>query len=120
MADMKNRKFSSRLGFAADGVRAAWREERSFRTQATMALLLVPVMLVVQPALIWWALVIITCGLVLAAELVNTALEHLIDHLHPEIHPSIRIAKDCAAGAVLVLSVSALCVAGLMLLSVIL
>lgn len=118
MKEMKNRKFTRRLEFALAGVRAAWREERSFRAQVAVALLLVPVMLVLRPALIWWALVIVMCGLVLAAELVNTALEHLIDHLHPEIHPSIKIAKDCAAGAVLLLSVAALCVAALMLWSV--
>jgi diacylglycerol kinase len=38
----------------------------------------------------------------------NTAIEALADHLHPEIHPSIRIVKDCAAGAVLVASLGAL------------
>ena len=47
---------------------------------------------------------------VLAAELFNTALEHLIDHLHPALHPSIKIAKDCAAGSVLLLSLSAVAV----------
>jgi undecaprenol kinase len=46
----------------------------------------------------------------LAAELLNTALERVIDHLHPESHPSIKIAKDCAAGAVLVLSLAAVAV----------
>ena len=39
-----------------------------------------------------------------APMLFNTALESLIDHLHPEMHPAIKIAKDCAAGAVLLLS----------------
>jgi diacylglycerol kinase (ATP) len=48
--------------------------------------------------------------LVLVAELFNTALESLIDHLHPEIHPAIKIAKDSAAGAVLLLSAGAVIV----------
>ena len=60
--------------------------------------------------MIWWALLLLNCGLVLAAELFNTALEHLIDHLHPGLHPSIKIAKDCAAGAVFILSISAACI----------
>ena len=47
---------------------------------------------------------------VIAAELFNTAIENLADHLHPEIHPSIRMVKDCAAGAVLVASAGALAV----------
>ena len=36
------------------------------------------------------------------AELANTALETLADHLHPDHHPEIGVAKDVAAGAVLV------------------
>ena len=49
-------------------------------------------------------------GAVLAAETFNTALEHALDRLHPEQDPAIGLAKDCAAGAVLVLSLVSLCV----------
>ena len=42
------------------------------------------------------------------------ALQHSVrkslDHLNPERHPAIEVAKDCAAGAVLVLSLNSLCV----------
>jgi diacylglycerol kinase (ATP) len=48
---------------------------------------------------------------VLAAELLNTAVEHLADHLHPELHPHIKAVKDCAAAAVLIASLGALAVA---------
>ncbi len=53
--------------------------------------------------------------MVLAAELFNTALEHALDGLHPEQAPFVRVAKDCAAGAVLVLSACAALVFVLML-----
>jgi diacylglycerol kinase (ATP) len=46
--------------------------------------------------------------MVLGAELINTALERVLDRLHPDHHPVVKIAKDCAAGAVLVSSVAAL------------
>ena len=49
-------------------------------------------------------------GLVLVAELLNSALETLADHLHPEQHPEVGAAKDIAAGAVLVASAVALVV----------
>lgn len=65
-------------------------------------------LLLLRPAPLWWALVGIMVMLVLAAELINTALEHLADHLHPEQHPQIKLVKDCAAAAVLLLSVGAL------------
>ena len=70
-------------------------------------LLPVAVLVLLRPAAIWWALLLMNCGLVLGAELMNTALEQTIDHLHPEIHPAIKVAKDCAAGAVLLFSLSA-------------
>lgn len=52
----------------------------------------------------------LTIALVWSAELINTALEHLVDHLHPERHSAIKRVKDCAAGAVLVLSLASVAV----------
>lgn len=104
---MKNRPFPERLAFALTGIAAAWRSEASFRTQLVIAAGVVLVLLWLRPAAAWWAMVLLAICLVLAAELFNTALERVIDHLHPERHPAIKVAKDCAAGAVLVLSLAA-------------
>ncbi len=113
---MKNHGFSTRLGFACAGLQAAWRHEKSFRTQGWFALAALLLLLLLRPALLWWALVGIMVMLVLAAELINTALEHLADHLHPEQHPIIKLVKDCAAAAVLLLSLGALWLVVMMLL----
>lgn len=107
---MKNRPFRVRLGFAVAGIRACWRSEASFRAQVRLALLALAALVVLRPAPGWWALVAICCALVLALELVNSALEAAIDRLHPEIHPSIGLAKDMLAGAVLVMSLASLLV----------
>lgn len=115
---MKNQKFKSRFGYAAHGILIAWREY-SFRTQIAFAILAIGSLPLLRPDLIWWALVGVMVALVISAELINTALEQLCDHLHPERHENIRIVKDVAAGAVLVLSFGALWVAALMVLSVI-
>jgi len=115
---MKNRAFTQRLGFAWAGLRSAWRSEASLRTHLWMAALLLVALLILRPALLWWALCGLMAALVIAAELINTALEHLVDHLHPERHPRIKIVKDSAAAAVLVLSVAALWVAVMMVVSV--
>ncbi|WP_257308221.1 diacylglycerol kinase [Geothrix fuzhouensis] len=104
---MKNQSFPKRLSYSLQGIRTAWRQEASFRFQSLMALGVVAVLIGMRPAAIWWALLLMNCGLVLAAELFNTALEHALDHLHPEIHPAIKVSKDCAAGAVLIFSLSA-------------
>ena len=73
---------------------------------------------VFAPGLIWAAAVGLSIGLVLALELLNTAVETLIDHLHPESAPEIKLAKDIAAGAVLVASVAAASVGLLMIVRV--
>jgi len=106
----KNQPFHKRLGFAMHGVRAAWCNEASFRTQCCAAAIVLAVLAWRRPAPLWWALLLVNCGMVLAAELFNSALEAALDLLHPAPHPSVKIAKDCAAGAVLMLSVTAGCV----------
>ena len=116
---MKNRPLYNRFGFAWDGLVAAWRSEHSFRTECGLACLAVLVLLVLRPG--WqWAAIIFMCGaLVMGLELLNTALEYLIDHIHPAQHPAIKQAKDAAAAAVLVASFVSLCVASFMILSVV-
>lgn len=108
---MKNRGFGARVGFALAGIRDCWRGEASFRTQGALAGLALIALIVLRPAPLWWAMVALSCGMVLALELVNSAVEAVIDRMHPEIHPAIRLAKDMLAGAVLVMSFAALAVA---------
>ncbi|WP_342249437.1 diacylglycerol kinase [Sphingomonas sp. OTU376] len=107
---MKGRPFRERMGFALAGIRTGWAREASFRSQARLAAASVVALLVLRPAPVWWGLVAICCAIVLALELVNSAMEAVIDLLHPGIHPSIKVAKDMLAGAVLVMSFAALAV----------
>jgi undecaprenol kinase len=111
METHKNQPFSTRLRFALAGMAHAFRTERSLKTQGLALLLALMVLLILRPAPLWWALVIIASAAVLAAELFNTAIERLADHLHPELHPEIRIVKDCAAAAVLCVVIGAIGVA---------
>ena len=114
---MKNRSLRARIGFAVAGWRAAWARERSFRTQTWCGVLALVILYLLQAPPIWWALVAVTCALVLALELINSALEALVDLLHPAIHPEVKVIKDMLAGAVLAISCAAL-FAGLVLVSV--
>jgi undecaprenol kinase len=108
---MKNQSFLRRLGFAVAGLRTAWRTETSFKTHVAAAAAVLAVLVWLEPAPVWWAIGALTVAFVLAAEVLNTAIESLADHLHPAQHPAIKAVKDCAAGAVLVASVGALGVA---------
>jgi undecaprenol kinase len=107
----KNQTFPRRLRFAFAGLAAAWRAERSFRLQLIALAVVFLALLVLRVEPLWWAVVIVTSAAVIGAELLNTALEHLADHLHPQVHPQIRIVKDCAAAAVLVVAGGAVGVA---------
>jgi len=97
--------------FAVAGLRVALRSENSFRVHLIAAVGVLAVLLWRRPSALWWGAIILTVAMVLAAELVNTAVEHLADHLHPDQHPKIRVVKDCAAAGVLVASIGALAVA---------
>jgi len=99
------------LRFAWAGIIHALRAEHSVRFHLFALGLVLIVLAIFRPEPQWWAIVILSSAAVISAELFNTAVENLADHLHPEIHPSIRIVKDCAAGAVLVTSLAALGVA---------
>ena len=107
MTAHKNQSFPRRLGFALNGLRHALRSEHSAKTQSVVFVGVVVALIVCHPGPFWWALVMLASAGVFAAELFNTAVEHLADHLHPEIHPSIGVVKDCAAAAVLVASLGA-------------
>ncbi|HEY3517333.1 MAG TPA: diacylglycerol kinase [Gammaproteobacteria bacterium] len=108
---MKNQSLFYRLGFALTGLGTTWRNENSFKTHVVATVAVLGVLFWLKPAPLWWAIAALTIGLVLAAEVFNTAVEGLVDHLHPEQHPAIKVVKDCAAGAVLVASIAALGVA---------
>ena len=117
MNDLKNQSFAARLKFALAGLAHAIGAERSVRTHLMILVGALSVMAYLRPAPEWWALVLLISSAVIAAELFNTAIERLADQLQPELHPQIRVVKDCAAAAVLVLAVGALCVAAALALS---
>ncbi|MDZ4676743.1 MAG: diacylglycerol kinase [Oligoflexia bacterium] len=107
---MKNRPFHQRLQFALSGIKNTLKSEASFRTQVTLSCGAISILLIIQPSAIWCAIFFLAIGCVLSAELINTALENMMDRLHPEVHPVIAKAKDCAAGAVLILSLMSVCI----------
>lgn len=112
---MKNRPFAERLGFALAGWRAGWRRERSFRAQVIIGMVAAVALAVLHPAPIWWAVVAVLIALILALELLNSAIEAVIDLLHPGLHDEIKAAKDMVAGAVLAISAAALIVGAALL-----
>ena len=93
------------LLFAWNGLQAAWREEGGFRNHVIGAFAMATTLIVIQPDAIWWAVAFLSSAILMALELVNSAIERMIDHVDGRIHPEIKVIKDMAAAAVVVASV---------------
>ncbi len=86
--------------FAMQGFRMALRTERNIKVMIVGGILALVAGILIQLDLISWAIVLLCCGVVIAAELLNTAIETVVDLVSPEYHPLAGRAKDIAAGAV--------------------
>lgn len=107
---MKGQPLFRRFGYAFNGIVTAFRRERSMRVHGIATLAVFAFLAATGAPLLWWVLVTLAVGLVLVAEMVNSALEALADLLHPAQHPEIGVAKDVAAGAVLIATIVAVVV----------
>ena len=83
--------------------RGAWyllKTEASIQVQAVIALIMTGVGFYYEISNTEWILQLLTIGLVMGIEGLNSAIEKMADFIHPEIHPKIGFIKDIAAGAV--------------------
>jgi diacylglycerol kinase len=106
--------FGESLRFAAHGIAYAYRSQRNLRIQAALGCSALALACVLALPAAEIALVALASALVLAAELGNTAVETAVDLSTREFHPLARLAKDVAAGAVLLSSVGAVVVGALL------
>lgn len=97
------------------GLRAAWLHESSFRLEVYLTVVLVPIALVLGQGPIERILMIGSCLLVLAVELLNSAIEAVIERYGPEHHELAGRAKDMGSAAVFVVMMNVLLVWGLIL-----
>lgn len=99
--------FLRSLGYAIEGFMTAVKTERNIKVMLVAGILTVIAGLVAKLQLISWALIAICIGLVIFAELCNTAMEAIVDLATQELHPLAKRAKDIAAASVYVLSITA-------------
>lgn len=100
----KNAALPKRFRFALNGISNAFKRERSLRTQSAALVLLIAFCIWSQPSAIWCGVFASISALVLSLEMVNSALESLLDRFHPSEDSVVGYAKDCLAGAVLIAS----------------
>ena len=97
--------FRKRFLFAIQGFRTAVRTERNIKVMIGGGIGAIVAGFIVGLDPLSWAIVLVCCGVVISAELLNTAVETVVDLVSPEFHPLAGRAKDIAAAAVWVLSV---------------
>lgn len=103
----EGRRLANTCIWSWQGWRAAWASEKTLR-QWTLANLLSAALALWLPLGVAERALILALGLLLlAAELMNTAVETVVNHLSPEQHPLARKAKDCASAAVALTALAA-------------
>jgi len=110
MLDQKNRKFDARNFFessryALSGIALIIRNERNFRIQLCMTVVIVALGVVLDINHFDWVALAMVTALVLVSEAFNSVIEAVCDTVSQEYRVNIRYAKDVSAGAVLVSAV---------------
>ncbi|MEH2160878.1 MAG: diacylglycerol kinase [Nostoc sp.] len=103
--------------YAWAGISYSFQTQRNFRIHVSVCAMAIALSVFLHLQAVEIAVIGITSGLVLALELLNTAIESLVDlTVKQTYHELAKIAKDCAAGAVLISALVAVLVAGTLLL----
>ncbi|MBB3109006.1 diacylglycerol kinase [Paenibacillus phyllosphaerae] len=108
------RQFLRNLGYALEGVGYAARTQRHMRFHlfAAAAVIVLGSWLGLSPG--EWIVVVLLIAAVLSAELINTAIECVVDLVSPDYHKLAKAAKDTAAAAVLITAAAAVVVGAIL------
>ena len=101
----KTKKLINSFKYAISGIITSFRTERNMKIHILVMILVIIAGIVFKLSLLDWIILVIMFGLVISAELFNTAIETTIDMITKEKNEKAKIAKDVAAGAVLVLAI---------------
>ncbi|GGI84286.1 diacylglycerol kinase [Shewanella gelidii] len=94
-------------GFSIKGLKAAWANEAAFREEVILAGIMIPIALFINVSPAEKILLIMAVFLVLIVELLNSAIEAVVDRFGGEIHPLSGQAKDIASAAVMLALIAA-------------
>lgn len=110
----KNPLYKS-FGYAFEGIFAGIRGERNMKIHCFAAVCVIVAGVLFHISVTEWCICLVLFGLILSLELVNTAIEAVVDLVTEDKKPLAKLAKDTAAGAVLIAAVMA-AMAGLLIL----
>lgn len=102
----KNPLYKS-FGYAFEGIFAGIRGERNMKIHCFAAVCVIVAGVLFHISVTEWCICLVLFGLILSLELVNTAIEAVVDFVTEDKKPLAKLAKDTAAGAVLIAAVMA-------------
>ena len=88
-------------GYSIKGIRACWRHETAFRQEVLLTLVLFPASFFIAKTTVQWLLLIGPVFLLLMMELLNSAIEAVVDRIGDEHHELSGRAKDVASAPVM-------------------
>ena len=106
--------FYKSLGYAINGIKTCIQKERNIKIHLFVMGCVIVCGFLLKISIIQWMICLLLFALVIGLELENTAIEAVVDLCSPTYHPLAKIAKDTAAGAVLVSAIFA-AIIGLMI-----
>ncbi|MEN9481726.1 MAG: hypothetical protein RLZZ298_3121 [Pseudomonadota bacterium] len=89
------------LGYSRDGIAAAWHHEAAFREEILLATIAIPLAFYLGKTGVDRALLVGSIILILIVEILNSAVEAVVDKASPEMHDLAKRAKDMGSAAVL-------------------
>lgn len=104
------KKFLLSFTYPIKGLRYAYRNEQNLAVDVGVALLVTIAGFIFKLNLVEWAILALTIGLVISCELINTAIEAVVDLVTEDYHPLAKVAKDTAAAAVFIFAIIAVIV----------
>lgn len=107
--------FLRSFGFAFQGITYTLRTQRNMRVHLALGCIVVGLAFGLGMSPVEWAILLVTMALVYCLEMLNTVIEAVVDMITQEYHPLAKVAKDVAAGAVLVAAIFAVAIAAFLL-----
>ena len=115
MSKFKTEGYKKSIEYANKGIRVTVKSQRNFRFQLIYAAVVLLLALVLRFSIVEFCVIVLVTGVVLAAEMFNSAIEFSLDAVfHNKKNKLVGFAKDMSAGAVLVCSITAIIIGAIL------
>lgn len=103
----KNKIEFNKFKVAFNGLKIVFAQESSFRYQLFILIAIIILGIFLNLSIVEWAIIAAISATVLTFEIINTAIENIVDVIYPGYHENAKRIKDISAGAVLIAAIGA-------------